>query len=96
MKESLGKVLFVDEAYGLMPHENHMYGKEALTELTGFVDAHQGEIMLIFAGYEDMLRNGVFAAQKGRGSPYTCDAKGTARRSSFKCFSSKYEREASG
>lgn len=65
LEESLGKVLFVDEAYGIMPRGDHMYGKEALNEMTSFIDSHQGEIVLVFAGYEDNLREGVFAAQKG-------------------------------
>lgn len=65
LKSSLGKVVFVDEAYGFIPRKDHMYGREALNEITSFIDANHGKIVLIFAGYEDMLRRGVFEVQKG-------------------------------
>lgn len=65
LNSALGKVLFVDEAYGFLPRNDFGYGKEALNEITSFLDAHKGELIIIFAGYEDLLRNGVFAAQKG-------------------------------
>lgn len=62
LKSSLGKVVFVDEAYGFIPRKDHMYGREALNEITSFIDANHGKIVLIFAGYEDKLRQDV---QKG-------------------------------
>ena len=65
LQQSLGKVLFVDEAYGFIPRGDNMFGIEALNEITAFVDSHPREIVLIFAGYEKELRRGVFESQKG-------------------------------
>lgn len=65
LNKHLGKVVFVDEAYGFIPKGDHMYGRQALNEITSFIDAHHGKIVLIFAGYEDLLRKGVFEVQKG-------------------------------
>lgn len=48
LNDSLGKVLFVDEVYGLMSRCDNMYGHKALNEITSFMDAHEGEIVLVF------------------------------------------------
>ena len=84
LQSCLGKVLFVDEAYGLIPRESHMYGNEALNELTSFIDAHKGEIVLIFTGYEETVssrsRRGWIAA-----SGCTSLAPVTPRRSCLRC-----------
>ena len=65
---NLGKVVFVDEAYSLL-HAGYNgtdpYGMEALTTLNLYMSEHAGEIVVIFAGYKDLLKTGVFKAQPG-------------------------------
>ena len=65
LEESLGKVLFVDEAYSLVNGPNDNFGNEALTEINLFIDRHPNEIIIIFAGYKENLENTVFAIQPG-------------------------------
>ena len=52
LKESLGKVLFIDEAYSLINDERDSYGYECLTTLNRFMSEHSSEIVIIFAGYK--------------------------------------------
>ena len=88
MQLAIGKVLFVDEAYSFITRSDNMFGKEALNEMTNFLDAHPGELILVFAGYEKDLREGVFAVQKGLdrrfGLQLTCN--GYTKRELFKMF----------
>lgn len=65
LKERLGKVLFVDEAYGLINHENDSFGKEAANEMNQFMSEHGDELIVIFAGYEHQLAETVFKYQSG-------------------------------
>lgn len=65
LRENLGKVLFVDEAYSFIESPDDQYGMEALTELNLFMSQHPGEIIIIFAGYQDLLEAGPFTAQPG-------------------------------
>lgn len=64
LKKNLGKVLFIDEAYSLY-YDNDPYGLEALTTINLFMSEHQGEINIIFAGYKDLMQNGIFKIQPG-------------------------------
>jgi hypothetical protein len=52
MDEARGKVLFIDEAHGLIPDGNS-YRKDALVQLVGnLTDPHyEGNMIVIFAGY---------------------------------------------
>lgn len=65
LEENLGKVLFVDEAYSILNSPSDDFGMEALTALNLFLSQHPGEIIVIFAGYKDLLEAGVFSAQPG-------------------------------
>ena len=65
LEESLGKVLFVDEAYSLYQSSQDSFGFEALTALNLFMSEHPNEIIVIFAGYLDKIEQGPFAAQSG-------------------------------
>lgn len=65
LEESLGKVLFVDEAYSLVNGPQDNFGNEALTEINLFIDKYPNEIIIIFAGYKENLENTVFAVQPG-------------------------------
>lgn len=61
----LGKVVFIDEAYSLCSGPQDMYGMECLTALNRFMSEHENEIVIIFAGYEDLLNNTIFKYQPG-------------------------------
>ena len=65
LEESLGKVLFVDEAYSLYQSPQDTFGFEALTTLNLFMSEHPNEIIVIFAGYQDKIEQGPFKSQSG-------------------------------
>lgn len=65
LKENRGKVVFIDEAYSLYNGYNDNYGSEALASINKFMSEHEDEIVIIFAGYEDMLKNTIFKVQPG-------------------------------
>ena len=62
---NLGKVLFIDEAYSLYNGERDQFGMEALTTLNLFMSEHPDGIAIIFAGYKDLMKYGVFRVQPG-------------------------------
>lgn len=63
--DNLGKVLFIDEAYSLLNDHVDPYGMEALTTLNLFMSENPDKIVCIFAGYKNLLQNGVFKHQPG-------------------------------
>lgn len=65
LEDSLGKVVFIDEAYAIVNDEKDAYGKEALTVLNRFMSEHSGEIIIILAGYKDSMEQSVFKYQPG-------------------------------
>lgn len=65
LNENLGKVLFVDEAYSLINGPHDEFGMEALTTLNLFMSEHPNEIIIIFAGYKDLIEAGPFSVQPG-------------------------------
>ena len=65
LNENLGKVLFVDECYSLLQSSDDSFGMECLTTLNLYMSNHPNEIIIIFAGYKDLLEAGPFAAQPG-------------------------------
>lgn len=65
LEDNLGKVLFVDESYSLLQSMDDSFGMEALTALNLFLSNHPNEIIVIFAGYRDLLEAGPFTAQPG-------------------------------
>ena len=65
LEENLGKVLFVDEAYSLINGPHDEFGMEALTTLNLFLSEHSKEIIVIFAGYKDLLETGPYSVQPG-------------------------------
>lgn len=64
LNESLGKVLFIDEAYSLNNGKDG-FGQIALDIINRFMTEHSGEIIIIFAGYEDKIKKHLFRAQNG-------------------------------
>lgn len=64
--ESLGGVLFVDEAYSLGNNEQKdSYSKECLDTLCEALSDHKKELMVIIAGYEDQLDTCFFKYNEG-------------------------------
>jgi SpoVK/Ycf46/Vps4 family AAA+-type ATPase len=64
LNSSLGKVLFIDEAYSLFNGEGDTFGKDALNTINKFMSERYKEIIVIFAGYKEKLE-GIFEAQAG-------------------------------
>lgn len=65
LEENLGKVLFVDEAYSLVTDMHDSFGIEVLTAINLFLSQHSKEIIVIFAGYKDLMETGIFSFQPG-------------------------------
>ncbi|CAH6418438.1 ATPase [uncultured virus] len=65
LEENLGKVVFVDEAYSLVTDMHDSFGIEVLTTINLFVSQHSKEIIVIFAGYKDLMETGLFSFQPG-------------------------------
>ena len=63
-RDSLGKVLFIDEAYSLCLGPHDQFGMEALTSLNKFMSENP-DLVVIFGGYEDLMKEGIFEMQKG-------------------------------
>jgi DNA polymerase III delta prime subunit len=62
---NLGKVVFIDEAYSLINGDRDPFGMEALTTLNLFMSEHPDSIAIIFAGYKNIMKNGIFKIQPG-------------------------------
>jgi SpoVK/Ycf46/Vps4 family AAA+-type ATPase len=52
LQESLGGVLFIDEAYSLVGGSENDFGKEAISTLLKFMEDNRGNLIVIAAGYE--------------------------------------------
>lgn len=55
IKEALGGVLFIDEAYSLLGHSAGDYGKEAIDTLVDEMTKHNENLVVILAGYPDQM-----------------------------------------
>ncbi|KAG5184522.1 P-loop containing nucleoside triphosphate hydrolase protein, partial [Tribonema minus] len=59
--QSLEKVLFIDEAYGLTEtgsgksSKDDSYGHEAVNEIVAFLSTHVGQMIVIAAGYKEEM-----------------------------------------
>ena len=54
----MGGVLFIDEAYALTPKDNsHDFGGEAIATLIKAMEDHKDQLIVIFAGYRDEMKN---------------------------------------
>jgi stage V sporulation protein K len=63
---SLGGVLFIDEAYSLMPREGGAgaFASEAISTLVPLLETHREDLVVILAGYEEEM-NELFTANPG-------------------------------
>jgi len=64
LDSALGKVLFIDEAYSLN-NGGDGFGKAVLDIINRYMTEHAGEIVIIFAGYEDQIEKYLLNAQEG-------------------------------
>ena len=72
IKESLGGVLFIDEAYALGNEERRdSFSKECIDTLCEALSDHKDNLMVIIAGYEKELNKCFFKYNKGLQSRFT-------------------------
>lgn len=58
IREAMGGVLFVDEAYALIPKDgNFDYGQEAVATLIKAMEDYRGKFCVILAGYKNEMQN---------------------------------------
>jgi len=70
--ESLGGVLFIDEAYALGNNEKRdSFAKECIDTLCEALSDYKGSIMVIIAGYEKELKDCFFSYNQGLESRFT-------------------------
>ena len=71
IKNSLGGVLFIDEAYALGNKEKRdSFAKECIDTLCEALSDHKEQLMVIIAGYETDLKNCFFAYNQGLNSRF--------------------------
>lgn len=55
IKQAIGGVLFIDEAYSLVNDDRDSFGKEAIETLLKAMEDHRDEMVVIVAGYDDLM-----------------------------------------
>jgi SpoVK/Ycf46/Vps4 family AAA+-type ATPase len=72
IKEALGGVLFIDEAYSLgNPEKRDSFAKECIDTLCEALSDNKENLMVIIAGYEKELKESFFAFNQGLDSRFT-------------------------
>jgi len=72
IKDSLGGVLFIDEAYSLgNPEKRDSFAKECIDTLCEALSDNKENLMVIIAGYEKELKDSFFAFNQGLDSRFT-------------------------
>ena len=55
IKQALGGVLFIDEAYALVNDDQDSFGKEAVETILKAMEDHRDELVVIVAGYTELM-----------------------------------------
>ncbi len=80
LQKNKGKVLFIDEAYSLVDSSGNggSFGEKALHIINRYMSEHPEELIIIMAGYENKIKNNLFAVQPGlvRRFMWSFDCKG--------------------
>jgi len=72
IKEAMGGVLFIDEAYALgNPEKRDSFAKECIDTLCEALSDNKENLMVIIAGYEKELKESFFAFNQGLDSRFT-------------------------
>ena len=72
IKDCLGGVLFIDEAYALgNPEKRDSFAKECIDTLCEALSDHKDNLMVIIAGYEEELKTCFFDYNQGLDSRFT-------------------------
>lgn len=72
INDSLGGVLFIDEAYALgNPEKKDSFAKECIDTLCDALSEHKDKLMVIIAGYEEELKKCFFSFNQGLDSRFT-------------------------
>jgi SpoVK/Ycf46/Vps4 family AAA+-type ATPase len=69
VRQALGGVLFIDEAYALTPSAPWDYGQEAVATLLKLMEDNRGDLIVIVAGYESEMA-GFLASNPGLASRF--------------------------
>jgi ATP-dependent Clp protease ATP-binding subunit ClpA len=57
-EETRGGVLFIDEAYWLVPKtDGHSFGVDAINTLLKYMEDYRGQLVVILAGYPAEMRD---------------------------------------
>lgn len=75
VQEALGGILFIDEAYSLLPDEGNSkdYGTEAIDTLTDEMEKYHNDLVVIMAGYTDSMYTFFKRANPGLRSRFATD-----------------------
>ena len=67
LEESLGNVLFLDEAYSFGSHSDNIdsFSQNIIDIINPFIEKHKNDLVLIVAGYKDDLDNRFFKGNQG-------------------------------
>jgi SpoVK/Ycf46/Vps4 family AAA+-type ATPase len=68
LMKGVGKVIFLDEAYELYNTSSDggdSFGMECLSTILHFINEYSDKCIIIFAGYEDLLKKTIFKVQPG-------------------------------